>query len=399
MVGLMVAGRVHWRYSYGSMSTATEAPKHTPFHALHLEHKAKMVEFAGYDMPIAYGSIIEEHKWCRSSAGFFDVSHMGRLRFSGRHARKFLDHVCTRQIYGMQAGMIRYSLVCNDQGGCRDDVLVYCVDEDEYLMVCNASNRHKLLKHFAERKGEFSFKLADETDSTAMVAIQGPKAMDLISRISSTIPTMKRYNFMVKNLVVIKLLVSRTGYTGEDGVEVILPSAMAKLALGMVLKDMGGDSSVVKPVGLGARDTLRMEAGMPLYGHEITEEIDPVSAGLEFAIKFEKGMTGTDADERTGKFIGQDALRAIMAAGPKLRRVGLFVEGRRSPRQGMPVLSGGQVVGELTSGCISPSLDRGIAMAYVPAAMAAIGTAFEVDLSGKGMAAAVVTKLPFLSNT
>ena len=399
MVGLMVAGRVHWRYSYGSMSTATEAPKHTPFHALHLEHKAKMVEFAGYDMPIAYGSIIEEHKWCRSSAGFFDVSHMGRLRFSGRHARKFLDHVCMRQIYGMQAGMIRYSLVCNDQGGCRDDVLVYCVDEDEYLMVCNASNRHKLLKHFAERKGEFSFKLADETDSTAMVAIQGPKAMDLISRISSTIPTMKRYNFMVKNLVVIKLLVSRTGYTGEDGVEVILPSAMAKLALGMVLKDMGGDSSVVKPVGLGARDTLRMEAGMPLYGHEITEEIDPVSAGLEFAIKFEKGMTGTDADERTGKFIGQDALRAIKAAGPKLRRVGLFVEGRRSPRQGMPVLSGGQVVGELTSGCISPSLDRGIAMAYVPAAMAAIGTAFEVDLSGKGMAAAVVTKLPFLSNT
>ena len=399
MVGLMVAGRVHWRYSYGSMSTATEAPKHTPFHALHLEHKAKMVEFAGYDMPIAYGSIIEEHKWCRSSAGFFDVSHMGRLRFSGRHARKFLDHVCTRQIYGMQAGMIRYSLVCNDQGGCRDDVLVYCVDEDEYLMVCNASNRHKLLKHFAERKGEFSFKLADETDSTAMVAIQGPKAMDLISRISSTIPTMKRYNFMVKNLVVIKLRVSRTGYTGEDGVEVILPSAMAKLALGMVLKDMGGDSSVVKPVGLGARDTLRMEAGMPLYGHEITEEIDPVSAGLEFAIKFEKGMTGTDADERTGKFIGQDALRAIKAAGPKLRRVGLFVEGRRSPRQGMPVLSGGQVVGELTSGCISPSLDRGIAMAYVPAAMAAIGTAFEVDLSGKGMAAAVVTKLPFLSNT
>ena len=399
MVGLMVAGRVHWRYSYGSMSTATEAPKHTPFHALHLEHKAKMVEFAGYDMPIAYGSIIEEHKWCRSSAGFFDVSHMGRLRFSGRHARKFLDHVCTRQIYGMQAGMIRYSLVCNDQGGCRDDVLVYCVDEDEYLMVCNASNRHKLLKHFAERKGEFSFKLADETDSTAMVAIQGPKAMDLISRISSTIPTMKRYNFMVKNLVVIKLLVSRTGYTGEDGVEVILPSAMAKLALGMVLKDMGGDSSVVNHVGLGARDTLRMEAGMPLYGHEITEEIDPVSAGLEFAIKFEKGMTGTDADERTGKFVGQDALRAIKAAGPKLRRVGLFVEGRRAPRQGMPVLSGGQVVGELTSGCISPSLDRGIAMAYVPAAMAAIGTAFEVDLSGKGMAAAVVTKLPFLSNT
>ncbi len=379
------------------MTTATEL-KRTPFHALHLDHKAKMVEYAGYDMPISYGSIIDEHKWCRASAGFFDVSHMGRLRFSGRHARKFLDHVCTRQICGMQAGMVRYSLVCNDQGGVRDDVLVYCVDEDEYLMVCNAANRHKLLKHFAERKGQFAFKLEDETESTAMVAIQGPKAMDIIARMSSTIPSMKRYRFMVKNLVVIKLLVSRTGYTGEDGVEVILPSSMAKLALGMVLKDMGGDSSVVKPVGLGARDTLRMEAGMPLYGHEITEEIDPVSAGLEFAIKFDKGMTGGPDDERTGTFIGQEALRKIKADGPAKRLVGLAIEGRRSPRQGMQVLSGGQVVGEVTSGCISPSLDRAIAMAYVKSSLAAEGTALELDLAGKGTTPAVVAKLPFVSN-
>ena len=346
-----------------AMTTAI-ALKRTPFHALHLDHKAKMVEYAGYDMPISYGSIIDEHKWCRASAGFFDVSHMGRLRFSGRHARKFLDHVCTRQICGMQAGMVRYSLVCNDQGGVRDDVLVYCVDEDEYLMVCNAANRHKLLQHFAERKGQFAFKLEDETDSTAMVAIQGPKAMELISRMSSTIPSMKRYRFLVKNLVVIKLLVSRTGYTGEDGVEVILPSSMAKLALGMVLKDMGGDSSVVKPVGLGARDTLRMEAGMPLYGHEI----------------------------------GQEALRKIKADGPAKRLVGLSIEGRRSPRQGMHILSGGQVVGEVTSGCISPSLDRAIAMAYVPSSLAAEGTALELDLAGKGTTPAVVAKLPFVSH-
>ncbi|MDI9404379.1 MAG: glycine cleavage system aminomethyltransferase GcvT [Limnohabitans sp.] len=379
--------------------TTAAALKRTPFHALHLDHKAKMVEFAGYDMPISYGSIIEEHKWCRASAGFFDVSHMGRLRFSGRHARRFLDHVCTRQIFGMQTGMVRYSLICNAQGGCRDDVLVYCVDEDEYLVVCNASNRQKLLGHFAEVKaaGQFAFKLEDETDSTAMVAIQGPKAMDLISKMSSTIPSMKRYRFMVKNLVVIKLLVSRTGYTGEDGVEVILPSSMAKLALGMVLKDMGGDSSVVKPVGLGARDTLRMEAGMPLYGHEITEDIDPVSAGLEFAIKFDKGMTGGPDDERTGTFIGQEALRKIKAEGPAKRLVGLFVEGRRSPRQGMQILSGGQAVGEVTSGCVSPTLDRAIAMAFVPAALALEGTALELDLAGKGTTSAVVTKLPFVS--
>lgn len=381
------------------MTTEAAALKRTPFHALHLEHKARMVEYAGYEMPIVYGSILEEHRQCRASAGFFDVSHMGRLRFSGRHARKFLDHVCTRQVLGMQPGMVRYSLICNERGGCRDDVLIYCVDEDEYLMVCNASNRHKLLEHFASHKGDMAFKLGDETESTAMVAIQGPKAMELISRMSSTIPSMKRYRFMVKNLVVIKLLVSRTGYTGEDGVEVILPSSMAKLALGMVLKDMGAESSVVKPVGLAARDTLRMEAGMPLYGHEINEDLDPVSAGLDFGIKFDKGHTGGPDDERTGTFIGQDALRAIKAAGPTRRLVGLFIEGRRSPRQGMQVLSNGVVVGEVTSGCISPSLDRGIAMAYVPASMTEVGTAFELDLAGKGVTAAVVTKLPFVSNT
>ena len=381
------------------MTTEAAALKRTPFHALHLEHKARMVEYAGYEMPIVYGSILEEHRQCRASAGFFDVSHMGRLRFSGRHARKFLDHVCTRQVLGMQPGMVRYSLICNERGGCRDDVLIYCVDEDEYLMVCNASNRHKLLEHFASHKGDMAFKLGDETESTAMVAIQGPKAMELISRMSSTIPSMKRYRFMVKNLVVIKLLVSRTGYTGEDGVEVILPSSMAKLALGRVLKDMGAESSVVKPVGLAARDTLRMEAGMPLYGHEINEDLDPVSAGLDFGIKFDKGHTGGPDDERTGTFIGQDALRAIKAAGPTRRLVGLFIEGRRSPRQGMQVLSNGVAVGEVTSGCISPSLDRGIAMAYVPASMTEVGTAFELDLAGKGVTAAVVTKLPFVSNT
>jgi aminomethyltransferase len=381
------------------MSTAPAADlKKTPFHALHLDHKARMVDFAGWEMPIAYGSIIDEHRWCRSSAGFFDVSHMGRLRFTGRHARKFLDRVCTRQILGMQPGMVRYSLVCNAAGGCRDDVLVYCVDEDEYLMVCNASNREKLLGHFAESKGDLAFKLADETESTAMVAIQGPKAMELVARMSSTIPTMKRYRFMVKNLVVIKLLVSRTGYTGEDGVEVILPSSMAKLALGMVLKDMGGETSVVRPVGLGARDTLRMEAGMPLYGHEISEDLDPVSAGLEFAIKFDKGMTGGPDDERTGTFIGQEALRRIREQGSARRLVGLLVEGRRSPRQGMQVLSGGAVVGEVTSGCLSPSLDRAIAMAYVPTALAAEGTALEVDLAGKGTTPATVSKMPFVNN-
>lgn len=372
------------------MTTATLHK--TVFHGLHLEHGARMTDFAGWDMPLTYGSILDEHRWCRSAAGFFDVSHMGRLHFSGRHARRFLDKVCTRGILGMQRGMIRYSLVCNEQGGCHDDVLVYCLEEDEYLMVCNASNRAKLVKHFEAVKGDMAFKMEDRTESTAMVALQGPKAMDLIGQFSKEIPTLKRYRFTEKSLLVVKLLVSRTGYTGEDGVEIILGASMAKLAMGMFLKDMGKADGVVKPCGLGARDSLRLEAGMPLYGHEISETIDPLTAGLDFAVKLDKG-TG---DEREGRFIGQDALQAIAAAGgPKRKLVGLLVDGRRSPRQGMKVLEGDRVVGEVTSGCLSPTLDRPIAMAIVERAVAESKPALSVDL-GRERAGASITPMPFI---
>ena len=372
------------------MTTATLLK--TPFHDLHLQHGARMTDFAGWEMPLTYGSILDEHRWCRSSAGFFDVSHMGRLKFTGRHARRFLDRVCTRGILGMQRGMVRYSLVCNERGGCHDDVLVYCLEEDEYLMVCNASNRAKLVKHFEAVKGDMAFRMEDQTDSTAMVAIQGPKAMELIGGFSREIPTLKRYRFTEKSLLVVKLLVSRTGYTGEDGVEIILGSGMAKMALGLFLKDMGKVGGVVKPCGLGARDSLRLEAGMPLYGHEITEDIDPLTAGLDFAVKLDKGQ----GDEREGTFIGQQALQAIAASGgPKRRLVGLTLDGRRSARQGMKVMQGATEVGAVTSGCLSPTLDRPIAMAIVDRAVAESKPALEVDL-GRERVAATVTPMPFI---
>ncbi|NBX26144.1 MAG: glycine cleavage system aminomethyltransferase GcvT, partial [Planctomycetes bacterium] len=337
-------------------------------------------------------SILDEHRWCRSSAGFFDVSHMGRLKFTGRHARRFLDRVCTRGILGMQRGMVRYSLVCNERGGCHDDVLVYCLEEDEYLMVCNASNREKLVRHFEAQKGDMAFRMEDQTQSTAMVAIQGPKAMELIGGFSREIPTLKRYRFTEKSLLVVKLLVSRTGYTGEDGVEIILGSGMAKMALGLFLKDMGKAEGVVKPCGLGARDSLRLEAGMPLYGHEIGEDIDPLTAGLDFAVKLDKGQ----GDEREGTFIGQEALKAIAAAGgPKRRLVGLTLEGRRSARQGMKVMQGGTEVGAVTSGCLSPTLDRPIAMAIVERGVAESRPSLEVDL-GRERVPATVTPMPFI---
>lgn len=371
--------------------TDTADLQSSPLQAFHVEQGAKIVPYAGWQLPLHYGSIGEEHLWTRSSGSLFDVSHMGRLRISGRHARRFLDRVCTRLIRGMVPGQVRYSLVCNEQGGCLDDVLVYCFADDDYLVVCNGANRTRILEHFEQVKADESleFKLDDQTLSTCMVAIQGPKVMDLIGGVSREIPTLKRYRFTVKNVLVMKIIVSRTGYTGEDGVEVILGAKFARQALGMLLKDVGGEGGVVRPAGLGARDSLRMEAGMPLYGHELDEHTDPISAGLGFAVKVEKG----ESDAQEGRFIGQDALQKIVADGPTRKLVGLTLEGRRSPRQGMEVRHGGEAVGIVTSGCPSPTLGHPIAMAYVPTALAVAGTDVEIDL-GAGSPATVID-LPF----
>ena len=372
------------------MTTATLA--RTPFHPWSAERGARFVDFAGWEMPMSYGSIIDEHHACRTGAAFFDVSHMGRLRITGRHARKFLDRVCTRLILGMERGQVRYSLVCNERGGVRDDVLVYCYDEDDYMMVVNASNRLKILDWFRsiKERENLTFSMEDVTAETAMAAIQGPKVMDLVAGFSREIPTLKRYRFAEKSLMIAKLTVSRTGYTGEDGVELVMGSTVAKFVLPMLLREKEGVTAAVRPCGLGARDSLRTEASMPLYGHEITEEIDPLSAGLSFAVKLDKGA----ADEREGRFIGQDALEAIAKAGPKHKLVGLEVEGRRAARQGMGIHRGGEHVGHVTSGCLSPTLDRVIAMGYVPTELSAVGTEFEIDL-GKAKAAAKVVKMPF----
>ncbi|MBM4098849.1 MAG: glycine cleavage system aminomethyltransferase GcvT [Planctomycetes bacterium] len=372
------------------MTTATLA--RTPFHPWSAERGARFVDFAGWEMPMSYGSIIDEHHACRTGAAFFDVSHMGRLRITGRHARKFLDRVCTRLILGMERGQVRYSLVCNERGGVRDDVLVYCYDEDDYMMVVNASNRLKIMEWFRaiKERENLTFSMEDITASTAMAAIQGPKVMELVGTFSREIPTLKRYRFAEKSLMVAKLTVSRTGYTGEDGVELVMGSTVAKFVLPMLLREKDGVAGAVRACGLGSRDSLRTEASMPLYGHEITEEIDPLSAGLGFAVKLDKGA----ADEREGRFIGQDALEAVAKAGPKHRLVGFEVEGRRAARQGMGIHRGGEHVGHVTSGCLSPTLDKVIAMGYVPSELSAEGTEFEIDL-GKARTAARIVKMPF----
>jgi glycine cleavage system T protein (aminomethyltransferase) len=363
----------------------------TPFYQFHLDHGAKMVDFAGWEMPIMYGSIHAEHRQVRTSGGLFDVSHMGRIKVSGRHARRLVERVLTRRVSDMAVKTCRYSLVCNEHGGVRDDVLIYRFDE-HWMLVVNASNRQKVLAHLHDHIHELVVKVEDQTMDTAMVALQGPKVMEQIGRFSSEVPTLKRYTFCTKNLLILKMTISRTGYTGEDGVEVILPAKMAGMAIKLLYKDKSDDpeaTNVMAPAGLGARDTLRMEAGMPLYGHELDETIDPLSAGLAFAVSLDK-----DQDENGEPFVGQEALKKIAAQGPRQRLVGLQLEGKRTARQGMKVFRGNTHVGDVTSGCLSPTLGYPIAMAYLESGGHDEDETVSVDLGGSRVDAEVV-KLPF----
>ncbi len=366
----------------------------TPLHDFHVEHGAHMVEYAGWEMPLHYGSVLAEHHQTRNAGGVFDVSHMGRVRFKGRHARRILERLCTRRIHDMQDGQARYSLMCNEQGGVRDDVLVYRYDDDDFLVVVNGANREKMLGHFEQVKaaGELTCTITDETQQTAMVAVQGPRVMDMISSFSKEIPTLKRYRFTVKNLLVIKVTVSRTGYTGEDGVEVILPAKAVKTAMGLLLKDtdMASDDAPVKPAGLGARDTLRLEAGMPLYGHELGEETNALGAGLDFAIALDK-----DTDDRGEAFIGMEALKRTRdEGGPAEKLVGIRLEGKRGARQGASIRVGDREVGRVTSGCLSPTLGFPIAMGYVARESSELGAVVTVD-TGKAVLEGVITEMPF----
>jgi aminomethyltransferase len=366
----------------------------TPLHQFHVDHKAHLVDFAGWEMPLTYFGLVDEHKQVRASGGIFDVSHMGRVRFSGRHARRLLERVCSRRVSDMQPGQCRYSLVCNEQGGVRDDVIVYRIDDDEFLVVVNASNREKLLPYFEKVRSsnDWSCKIDDQTLSTAMVALQGPRVMELISKFSSEVLALKKYRFAVKNLLVVKLIVSRTGYTGEDGVEVILDASKVGMAMKFLLQgcDVSAPGALLRPAGLGARDTLRTEAAMPLYGHELGEDINALSCGVDFAISLDK-----DQAQGGDTFIGMDALRKTRdAGGPPRQLAGFFVDGKRSARQGMKITQGGQEVGVVTSGCPSPTLGRCIAMGFLDTALHALGTPVEID-SGKGPLAATVTAMPF----
>ncbi|RIK69233.1 MAG: glycine cleavage system aminomethyltransferase GcvT [Planctomycetota bacterium] len=354
----------------------------TPLYEAHKRIGARLIDFGGWEMPVMYRGIQEEHVYTRTASSIFDVSHMGRLYFTGPDTEALLQHVCTRNVSKLKVGRSGYSHICNEQGGILDDVIVSRY-EDKWLMVCNAGNREKIVAHLKQHMQGRNVKMDDTTTQSVMVAIQGPATMDLFARhMPIKVGEVARYGFVSGSYMGQKYSVFRSGYTGEDGLEVILSAGTGVLVWDYLTQDGGQDRVTIKPAGLGARDTLRLEAGMPLYGHELNESVDPLSAGCAWCVDLEK------------EFIGASVLRKIAAEGPRRKLTGLVLEGKRIARQGAKVFTGETEAGIVTSGTLSPTLEKSIAIAYIDSARLASGDKLSVEIKDQRIGAAVVP-LPF----
>jgi aminomethyltransferase len=336
----------------------------TPLHDRHVAAGARMVPFAGWEMPVQYEGVIQEHRAVRTDSGVFDVSHMGEIEVEGPRAHDLLQSLLSNDLDRAAVGAAQYTLLTNEHGGIIDDLIVYRLDEFRYLLIVNASNRepdYEWLKNREHRGSD----VRDVSDEYALLAVQGPRAIERLG-----LPPAKSFTFDMAEIDGIEVMVNRTGYTGEDGCELM---AMADDAV--ALWDAVVARGVV-PCGLGARDTLRLEVCFPLHGNDITPDIDPISAGLGWACALE-----TD-------FSGVDDLRRIKDEGPERKLVAFVMSERGIPRQGMPIEGGGEV----TSGTHSPMLDQGIGLGYVPAELAEPGTELTIDVRGKPRRAEVVKK-------
>ena len=369
------------------MSSTAQLAK-TTLHDWHVARGARMVDFAGWSMPVQYTSIVEEHRATREAVGLFDISHMGRVLFDGPDTAAFLDRLMTRSVADMKPQQIRYSLMCNEAGGVLDDVLVYrpVLREEEptggFGAVVNASNREKILAWLQSQLGEYSVVINDKTHEYSMVSMQGPKAIEVLDPFTDEeLTSMRYYTGRLMSVAGVECFVSRTGYTGEDGVELVCDSDKLLGIWEQLIE--AADRVNGLPVGLAARDTLRLEAGMPLYGHELNESINPIEAKLGFAV-----------NARDREFIGRQAIIKFQQDSNQHVRVGLQLEGRRVPREECRLLRGDQQVGIVTSGTFSPTFDHPIAMGYTKPTCSAPGTTLDVDIRGK-LHPATVVPLPF----
>ena len=336
----------------------------TPLHDRHVGAGARMVPFAGWEMPVQYQGVIQEHRAVRKDAGVFDVSHMGEIEVEGPRAHDLLQSLLSNDLDRIGVGAAQYTLLTNERGGIIDDLIVYRLDEFRYLLIVNASNReadYEWLKNREHRGSD----VRDVSDDYALLAVQGPRAIERLG-----LPPAKSFTFDMAEIDGIEVMVNRTGYTGEDGCELM---AMADDAV--ALWDAVLARSVV-PCGLGARDTLRLEVCFPLHGNDITPDSDPISAGLGWACALDTDFTGVEE------------LRQIKEAGPERKLVAFVMSERAIPRQGMPIEGGGEV----TSGTHSPMLDQGIGLGYVPAEQAAPETELTIDVRGRPRSAEVVNK-------
>lgn len=370
------------------MSDTGPAGKRTPLYEEHVAGGARMIDFAGFRMPVEYTGILEEHKAVRSAAGLFDLSHMGEIRVGGPGAAAFLDWAVTNRVADMEPGQARYALLCRPDGGIVDDVVIYRRAGD-FLVVVNAANIAKDFQWLEQlRRGlpaeggpqlaPGDVELEDLSDETALIAIQGPRSQEILARLTGApLGSVGSFRFIEDSVDGHAAIISRTGYTGEDGFELyVKPEAAVPLwrALLQAGKDMG-----LVPVGLGARDTLRLEMRFPLYGNDIDETTTPLEAGLGFAVKLDKEA-----------FVGKDALLKQQAEGVARRLVGFRMVGRGIPRHGYPLFAGEREIGHVTSGSPSPSLGEPIGMGYVKAEYASPGQELAVGIRGKPVACQVI---------
>ena len=360
-----------------------QAIHRTPLYDAHVSAGARMVPFAGWEMPVQYAGILAEARAVRSRAGLFDVSHMGRLYISGADAPALLDWVQTSRASDLRLGRARYGLICNEEGGIVDDVVFFRLAQDRYLLVCNAGNREEVVPWLEDwRRDRFpGTSIQDRTETTAMIAFQGPSAAKTMDSLSPVRPSDLRYFSITEGEGLMDGrtgVISRTGYTGEDGFEIVVDAGDAP-GLWETLRAQGGELC-----GLGARDVLRLEGGLPLHGHDIGPSTTPLEAGLERFVR-----TG-------GGFVGAEALDRQRDAGTEKRLVGLVLGSRSIAREGYPITAQGVPAGTVTSGTLSPTLDKSIAMGYVVMRFAAPGEAVQVDIRGRATPAEVVA-LPFYS--
>ncbi len=336
----------------------------TPLYERHVALGARMVPFAGWEMPVQYEGVIQEHRAVRTNAGVFDVSHMGEVEVEGPRAHELLQALLSNDLDRIERGQAQYTLLTNERGGIVDDLIAYRLDDFRYLLVVNASNRAADFRWLKERELSGS-DVRDISDEYALLAVQGPRAIERLG-----LPPAPAFTFAEASIDRVELMVNRTGYTGEDGCELLCMAEDAVALWDAVL------ARGIVPCGLGARDTLRLEVCYPLHGNDIGPDTDPISAGLGWTCALDKEFTGVEM------------LRQVNEQGPARRLVAFVMEERAIPRHGMPIAGGGEV----TSGSHSPMLDVGIGMGYVPAAQAAPGTGLTIDVRGKPRAARVVKK-------